>query len=149
MEEPLLRDEREYPSDDVLARYLGNAKPAWDALTTRLTEDFLEVSLEWRYYKDGNSWLGKLVRKKKTVCWVSILDEGFQTTFYFTAKNDLDIDQLPIAQTFIGKLKPITVRARKVKELGNIVTLLSTGSNRGDTGHEVFLGLRPTSGEEA
>ncbi|GMV43867.1 MAG: hypothetical protein AMXMBFR64_55830 [Myxococcales bacterium] len=133
MEGPLLRDEEEYPSEDVLARYLGEAKAAWDAFTARLTADFADASLEWHFYKDGKSWLGKVVRKKKTVCWVSIWDHAFRTTFYFTARSDAEIERLPITQelrdaysvqTTIGKLKPVTVEVRSRKALGDVFTLL-------------------------
>jgi hypothetical protein len=129
----LLRDENEYPSDDILAKCLGGAKSAWDAFTSRLAEDFSDASLEWRFYKDGKSWLGKLVRKKKTVCWVSIWDQAFQTSFYFTSKDDQEIEGLPIAlelrnayrvQTPIGKLKPITLEVASKEALGDVFTLL-------------------------
>lgn len=132
MEGPLLRDEAEYPSDAVLARYLGRAKASWDAFTARLAVDFPDASLEWRFYKDGKSWLGKVVRKEKTVCWVSIWDQGFRTTFYFTTKSDQEIDRLPIAQELrsayraqpsSGKLKPITIEVSSKKALPDVFTL--------------------------
>lgn len=132
MEGPLLRDETEYPSEDVLARYLGKAKAAWDAFSARLAADFSDASLEWRFYRDGKSWLCKVVRKKKTVCWVSVWDQAFRTTFYFTAKSDQEIDRLPIAQELrnayraqssIGKLKPITIEVSSKKALGDVFTI--------------------------
>ncbi len=132
MEGPLLRDEAEYPSDDVLARYLGSAKATWDVFAARLAADFPEASLEWRFYKDGKSWLGKVQQRKKTVCWVSIGDQAFRTTFYFTARSDPELDRLPIAQELrsrylaqppIGKLKPITVVVSCTSELADVFTL--------------------------
>lgn len=129
----LLRDEKEFPSEDVLARHLGKAKVAWDAFTARLALDLSGASLEWRFYKDGKAWLCKLVHKKKTACWVSIWSHAFRTTFYFTAKSDQEIERLPIsqelrntyrAQTSIGKLKPLTVEVRGKKALGDVFTLL-------------------------
>lgn len=133
MEGPLLRDEAEYPSDRVLARCLGRAKAAWDAFTARLAVDLSGASLEWRFYKDGKSWLCKVVHKKKTVCWVSIWDHAFRTTFYFTAGSDQEIDRLPIAQesrnayraqSSSGKLKPITIEVSSKKALGDVFTLI-------------------------
>ncbi len=132
MEGPLLRDEAEYPSDDVLAGCLGKAKAAWDAFTARLAADFSDASLEWRFYKDGKSWLCKVVRKKKTVCWVSIWNQAFRTTFYFTARSDQEIDRLPIAQELriayraqsgSGKLKPITIQVSSKRALRDVFTL--------------------------
>ena len=132
MEGPLLTDEAEYPSDEVLARHLGKAKAAWDAFTARLAVDFSDALLEWRFYHDGKSWLCKVVRKKKTVCWVSIWDQAFRTTFYFTAKSDQEIDRLPIAQELRdayraqssgSKLKPITIEVNSRKALADVFTL--------------------------
>jgi hypothetical protein len=118
MEKPLLNDQGEYPDDSVLARHLGRAKGAWDAFVAGVASRFPDASLEWRYYNDGKAWLCKMVRKKKTVCWVSVWDKRFKTTFYFTDKNDKDIAALPIAPDLkasyaahdrIGKLRPLTV----------------------------------------
>ena len=43
---------------------------------------------EWRYYRDGKSWLLKVTRKKKTIFWLSIIKGSFRTTFYFTDKAE-------------------------------------------------------------
>lgn len=132
MEAPVLKDEHIYPSDDVLEQHLQGAKPIWDAFTARLTTELPDASLEWRYYQDGKSWLCRLVRRKKTICWLSIWDQFFKTTFYFTAKCDHDIEGLPIGQAFKnayralplkGKLKPITIEVRSTKALGDVLTL--------------------------
>ena len=96
MDRPLLNDRNEYPDDGVLAAHLGRAKSAWDAFAAGVAARFGDASLEWRYYNDGNAWLCKVVRKKKTVCWVSVWDRFFKTTFYFTAKSDRGIESLPI-----------------------------------------------------
>ncbi len=134
MERPLLNDKDEYPSDEVLARVLGRGKPAWDAFTARLATEFPDATIEWRFYNDGKSWLGKLARKKKTICWVSIWDQFFRTTFYFTDKNDQGIARLPIAQSLkdgyraaqnaAGKLKPLSIETKRGKALEDIFVLI-------------------------
>lgn len=134
MEGPLLRDVAEYPSDEVLARYLGKAKAAWDVFAARLAVEHPDASLEWRFYRDGKAWLGKVVRKKKTVCWISIWDRAFRTTFYFTARSDRELDGLPIAkelrsayraQSASGKLKPFSIEVRSKKALADVFTLFA------------------------
>jgi hypothetical protein len=125
-DKPLLNDQSEFPDDAVLERYLGRAKGAWDSFAAGISEAFPDASLEWRFYNDGKAWLCKLSRKKKTVCWVSVWDKFFRTTFYFTAKNDRDIESLPIAPSLkdayrackpIGALKPLTVEVKNKKAL--------------------------------
>jgi hypothetical protein len=138
MDRPLLNDRNEYPDDDVLAKHLGKAKPAWDAFAAGVAAEFGAAALEWRYYNDGNAWLCKVVHRKKTVCWVSIWARYFRTTFYFTAKNDKDIEALPVAPDLkdayrahapIGKLKPLTVEVRTRKALQDVFVFVKYKSS--------------------
>ena len=69
--------------------------------------------MEWNYYNDGKNWLCKIVNKKKTVCWLSIWDIGFRTTFYFTEKTINGICELDIDQ----KIKDMTTQIRNVGKL--------------------------------
>jgi hypothetical protein len=133
MDKPLLNDKNEYPDDEVLAKYLGRAKSAWDELAGGASSAFHGLALEWRYYNDGHAWLCKLVYKKKTVCWLSVWNGFFKTTFYFTEKTDKGIKDLGIdralkdayfsAKSF-GKLKPMTMEVKSKKALTNIFTLI-------------------------
>ena len=133
MERPLLNDKHQYPDDEALARCLGRAKPVWDAFAASVAEQVGTGALEWRYYHDGQAWLCKVVHKKKTVCWVSVWDRFFKIAFYFTGKNDRDIEGLPIpanlkdayrAQAPIGKLKPLVVEVKSKKALEPVAVLV-------------------------
>jgi hypothetical protein len=126
MERPLLNDKDEYPDDAVLERQLGKAKPAWDALTARVASEFPDASLQWQFYNDGKAWLCRLVRKKETVCWLSVWSQYFKTAFYFTARSDEAIEALPIPPELkiayrthepIGKLKPLVIQVKTKKTL--------------------------------
>ena len=66
-ERPLLNDPKEFPNDDVLLRYLGKTKAVWDEFVREMSSTLPAISLEWRFYNDGKSWLCKLVHKNKTV----------------------------------------------------------------------------------
>jgi len=132
MERPLLNDKDQYPDDAVLAKHLGKAKSAWNAFAAAISAQFGGASLEWRYYHDGKAWLCKLARKKNTICWISIWDRSFKTTFYFTEKSDRDIETLPIpsdlkqsyrACASIGKLKSLTIDVRSKKTLEDVLTV--------------------------
>lgn len=85
MEKPL-NDENVFPEDEVLCHLLGEAKTAWDSFIVSLQDKHPDFNTEWRYYKDGNSWLFKITKKKRTICWVSVGDKMFSTTFYFSDK---------------------------------------------------------------
>jgi hypothetical protein len=132
MNKPLLNDKSEYPNDAVLLRYLGRTKAIWDIFVTQISTTFTTMSLEWNFYNDGKSWLCKLVHKKKTMCWISIWENYFKVTFYFTAKNDKDIKSLRIDQACkdnylsgkcLGKLKPLTIEVKTKKALSDVFEL--------------------------
>ena len=126
MQKPILIDQNEFPEDDVLSRYLGENKNNWDSFINILKEEYPLFSTEWRYYKDGKSWLFKVTKKKKTICWVSVYENLFKTTFYFTEKviellRDSQLQKEYLDQfingKMYGKIKGITVDVRKASDL--------------------------------
>jgi len=84
--EQLLRDPNTELSDEFLATVLGDKLTLWNAFNERL-QDF-DISLEWRYYKDGG-WLGKATNKKRTIFWGSLSDGFFSASFNFPEKPHL------------------------------------------------------------
>jgi len=133
MEKPCLNDKDEFPDDEVLSRYLGKVKDTWDSFIAFLNESYPSFSGQWRYYKDGKSWLYKITKKKKTVCWVSVYDDSFKTTFYFpdraedliTASNlrKEHIDQFVHGKKY-GKIRGVTVVVKKPADLNATKTLI-------------------------
>ncbi|MHB8095057.1 MAG: DUF3788 family protein [Candidatus Aminicenantales bacterium] len=133
MDQPCLNDENEYPDDDVLRRVLGKAKPAWDAFLAFVNESHPSFSGEWRYYRDGKSWLYKLTKKKKTICWVSVYRNAFKTAFYFTDRaEDLItagrlrkeyVDQFVHSKRY-GKIRGIVVEIGKISDLNAVKILI-------------------------
>ena len=133
MDEILLNDMNRYPTESCLASCLGKAKAVWDEFLARAAGVSGLAFVGWRFYKDGKAWLSRLAFKKKTVCWISIGEGYFKTSFYFMAKSDGDIRVLGIdeklkAQYFAresgGKLKPFTVRVKAMKTLGDVFKLV-------------------------
>lgn len=126
MKEPCLIDPEEYPDDEVLERYLGELKPVWDLFLSSLKEAHPSFATEWRFYKDGKSWLFKVTKKKKTIIWVSVCEGMFRTTFYFTdrveellKKSELKeeyLEQFANAKKY-GKIRPLTVDILKPADL--------------------------------
>jgi hypothetical protein len=133
MEKPCLNDKNEYPDDEVLRRHLGEVKTAWDAFTDFITENYPSFSGEWRYYNDGKSWLYKLTKKKKTICWISIWPHMFKTTFYFPDKAEALISESTLKKDYIdqfmygnryGKIRGITVEIKNATDLNATKTLI-------------------------
>jgi len=126
MEKPCLKDQNEYPDDAVLERYLGEVKQTWNAFLNLIGESYPSFSGEWRYYNDGKNWLYKITRKKKTVCWVSVYDKKFKTTFYFPDRAEDLITQSTLSQEYVdqflhgkkyGSIRGITVEITEPADL--------------------------------
>ena len=118
MPTPSLNDPDTFPSADILTAILCGAKPAWDAFTDYLDGHTPACSGEWRYYKDGGRWLFKVTRKKKTMCWVSVWDGMFKTTFYFPDRAEEPIRASGVDPKYVeqfitgkryGKIRGVTV----------------------------------------
>jgi hypothetical protein len=133
MENRCLNDKNTYPDDEVLTRYLGKAKNAWDSFMDLLKVEHPLISTEWRYYNDGKSWLCKATQKGKTVCWISVWDELFKVTFYFNVKAeeaiknsslDKEMKEQWMKDKNFGKIKPITLEVRKITDLITIKKLI-------------------------
>jgi hypothetical protein len=133
LDRPLLNDRDEPPDDQLLSRHLGSAKAVWDEYmgNTPAVVDGAEIS--WRYYLDGKTWLCKVARKGRTICWISVWEGAFKATFYFGEKADADIQRLDIdvslkqafaSSTRVGKLRPLQVEVRDRTHLADLYTLM-------------------------
>lgn len=138
-ENPILGNKEIYPSDEVLASHIGDNMEAWKKVLEHASENYNEITGEWRYYNDGKQWLYKLQYKKKTVFWAGVKDNAMRITFYFGNKAEPAIqasslpfqvkDEYMAAKPF-SALKPITLRLDEsadtmvVFELIRIKTLL-------------------------
>lgn len=126
MEKPCLNNKDEYPTAEVLSRYLGEVKSTWDSFIEFVRESYPLFSGEWRYYNDGKSWLYKLTKKKKTICWISIYPDKFKTTFYFPDRAEELITTSKLKKEYIdgfidgkryGKIRGITVEIKSPADL--------------------------------
>jgi len=131
MENQVLTDQKTMPESAVLENALGkNYNRFKDFLDKINTKNLL---VEWNYYNDGKSWLGKILHKKKNLCWLSIWNVGFKLTFLFTEKtikgiHELDIDAgiKSMAQNAkpTGKLVPIILLIRNKKAMDDGLKIL-------------------------
>jgi len=146
MSHSLLNDPEVFPSDSVLSRPLGRSKPAWDAFMSLLKNDYPQMSVDWRYYNDGKTWLCKVTRKADTIFWMSFWDKFFKISFYFTAKAEAAISASTLdpelKYSFLHpkgrcSLRSITTEVRKKTDLKPIRELIEIKLKLG------LLGARP------
>jgi len=134
MVKPCLNDKDEYPDDKVLGRYLEKVKDTWDSFIAFLNDSYPSFSGQWRYYKDGKSWLYKITKKKTTVCWISVYDNAFKTTFYFPDRAEDLITASKLKKQYVdqfvhgkkyGKIRGVTVVIKKPADLNATKTLIA------------------------
>jgi hypothetical protein len=133
MEKPNLDNKEIYPDNEVLTQYLGTTKKIWDSFLELLKTDYPSIATEWRYYNDGKSWLFKVTKKTKTICWVSVWKKFFKVTCYFGDKAEEVIKSSSLDETIkqkftetekTGKIRPITIEVRKKADLKTIKELI-------------------------
>lgn len=127
MGEQILVDTQLSPTLELLQKVMGDNYANFAAVMTLLRERGV-ISL-WNYYKDGKSWLCKAQYKKKTVLWLSVWDDCFKLSFFFTEKTRGGIDTLEIntaikdsfrLQKAAGKLIPLILDIRDRTLLSDI-----------------------------
>ena len=131
MENQVLTDPMVKPDDNVLENALGKNHEFFTEFLRKINE--LCLVLEWNYYNDGKSWLGKLLNKKKNMAWLSIWNTGFKLTFYFTEKTingihllDIDDEIKIIAKEMkpAGRLYPIIFLVKNKSTINDGIKLL-------------------------
>ncbi len=133
METQLLRDPNILPTKEVLENVLAGIYSAYEVLMNIVTNPDHALTYEWRYYKDGKSWLCKVCYKKKTVFWLSVWEGYFQIGFFFTEKHlkrieALDIDK-KIKEEFyqtknVGKLLPMIFKISEKEQLADLLKVV-------------------------
>ena len=133
METQMLREKEIFPSKEVIKDVLGDGFDLYEMLETQITQGKNALTMDWRYYNDGKSWLCKVCHKKKTVFWLSAWDGFFKTTFFFLERHlegiaALDISE-PIKEEFlqtksVGKLLPMIIDINSREKLSDLLKVI-------------------------
>ena len=133
METQLLREQEMFPSKEVLKEVLGKVYDVLEELETRITKSDIALTLDWHYYNDGKSWLGKVCHKKKTVFWLSVWEGCFKTTFFFLDGHLEGIAALDISEQIkedflrtknVGKLLPMIFAIDRQEQLADLLKVI-------------------------
>ena len=129
----LLREKEIEPTNEVLENALGEELfIIYQELIKIFTDEF-NLEPQWRFYKDGNAWLCKVVYRKKTILWLSVWENYIKTGFYFTEKTGIGVLELDIDNTIkevfevakpIGKLIPLTIDINQKKQIKDLKELV-------------------------
>ncbi len=122
MEQAVLSDKKVRPTEEIIFSHIGKSRMLWELLFDYIHECHPDFTAEWRYYMDGKRWLMKVCRKSKTICWLSLLEDSFRTTFYFTDKAADAISR----STLSMELKRQFEEGKKYNKIRGITILYKT-----------------------
>jgi len=133
MEQPILSDKSQFPTEEIVFSHIGKAKALWLSFFDHIHTNHPDLAETWRYYHDGKRWLLKVSKKSKTVFWLSIIQDSFRTTFYFTDKAEQAILGSSISdalkEQFVhgkryNKIRGITVQFRRKEDVEHAKELI-------------------------
>jgi hypothetical protein len=122
------------PDQKLIFSKIGSKKKLWQALMSFMSENYKESEGTWNYYNDGKRWLFKMVLKKKTIFWATVLEGAFRITFYFGGKaepvivaSDLsdNAKQQYLTGPRYGKIRAITIPVNDMSDVSMIEKIIA------------------------
>ena len=138
MEKPVLVDKDIFPTDEIIYSHIGKFKILWQSLFEYIHSNHSDFTEQWKYYNDGKCWLLKVSKKSKTIFWISILQDCFRMTFYFTDRAELEIINSPISDDLkenfkngkrFNKIRGLTIIFKYKKDIEFAKTLIGIKLN--------------------
>jgi hypothetical protein len=133
VEQKILSDENQFPTEKIIFSHIGKSKAIWESLFEYIRRNHPDFDAQWRYYKDGKSWLMKVARKSKTIFWLSVIKDAFRITFYFGDKAEAMIMESALPPEMkkefedakrYNKIRGITLTMRDQSDIGNAKILV-------------------------
>ena len=122
------------PDEKLVFAKIGSKKKLWQALMSYMSDNYKESEGAWNYYNDGKRWLFRMVLKKKTIFWATVLEDAFRITFYFGGKAEPVIvaSDLPdnAKQQFLtgpryGKIRAVTTPVNEIEDVRTVEKLVA------------------------
>jgi len=134
MHTPFFTDPLRAPTLTTILEAVGPAAPAWTELFDRISAAHPDLTEAWNYYADGKSWLLKVTRRSKTMCWVAVEHGAFRVAFYFPERlagtllaSDISGGLKAAIRSGqpIGKLRGVTVIFGGTSGVADVLTLIA------------------------
>jgi len=125
MDQLVLTDEDQFPTEKVIFSNIGKSKVIWESFFKHIHTNHPDFSEQWRYYKDGKSWLLKVTKKAKTIFWVSVFQNSFKIGFYFGDKAEPAIMESSISD----KLKKEFKEGKRFGKIRGLTLLMNNKKN--------------------
>lgn len=125
MNDLVLTNKDQYPTDEVIFSHIGKTKTHWESLFKHIHSNHPDFKEEWRYYNDGKSWLMKITHKTKTIFWLSVIPNAFRITFYFGDKAEPSI----MACKIPDELKTSFKEGKRYGKIRGLTLLMNSKKN--------------------
>lgn len=122
------------PTDALILEHLGASGHLWQSVLHHIGESYEDMKGTWNWYNDGKQWLFKMVQKKKTIFWATVLRGTFRITFYFGGKAESVITASSIRSDLkdqylngprYGKIRAITLIPGNDRDISEIEKLIA------------------------
>jgi hypothetical protein len=133
MEPTILNDKLLKPNDEIVFAIIGDKKVLWEQIRAYLNENQKDIFEEWKYYNDGKSWLFRVLKKKKTLFWIRVLDNTFRVGFWFGDKAEAIIEQSDLSSNLkedfknakrYGLIRSLSIEMHHSGDLENVIKLI-------------------------
>ena len=133
MEENVLTDQNQFPTENIVFSHLGASRIYWESIFHHIHTNYSDFSEQWRYFNDGKAWLSKVTRKTKTIFWLSVVKGSFNMTFYFGDKAEPAIMESSISDNLkehfrngkrYGKIRGLTLTINSNKDIEYVKSLI-------------------------
>ncbi len=125
MEENIFNDKLVVPDGRSIQKALGEAGSFWLELRKHIQENYGPAIEEWKYYGPKSGWTMKMLSKKRSLFFFTVIDNGFRLSFVFgdraveaIGKSDLPgsiVDEITNAQKYPeGRGLRIEVKDRRL-----------------------------------
>lgn len=130
----LFSDKEIYPSDDLIFNIIGQKKSLWVTLMKHMSDTCIDSKGEWNYYNDGKRWLYKHIWKKKTVFWLTIIENTFMVTFWFPDRAEPLIDSSELSNDLkegfkvskkYGSTRSLSIVVNDTADIDNVLKLVA------------------------
>jgi hypothetical protein len=138
MQEHVLINPDIFPDEKVIAKHLGATSHKLYQKVLGYTQDVIpDVEQVWNYYRDGKSWLLRLMKKSKTFYWIAVYKGSFRVTFYLSSSSEKKIAACDIPEelkqeyeeTKSRQVRWISVPMAKKEDFEVFKTLLQIKAN--------------------
>jgi Protein of unknown function (DUF3788) len=134
----LLSDNSIIPTDEYIFSIIGDKKKFWESIMSYMRDNYKDSSGGWNYYNDGKRWLFKMIFKKKTTFWISVVEDTFRVTLWFSDKAEALINESNLPQSIkdefrsskkYGAIRAVTIKINTTIDVDNVLRLIAIKTN--------------------